>query len=219
MPSRDTAVRVDRSGGIWLSLALLLVLLGASTGCDITDFSGPPFALPGTTVTFTVDIQSVGSYGSPFDLHVLLRVPTMFALQSSSYSGTVQSTPVSGTPTVSTSDPSTGCDFASFVGSPGAGYQDIWFSESFAGSDGPTDGGTLTVEFAVHPNAAFAHHQLLAATAIDDPITPENGLCIDTATRNVTVVAGTVPAVESWGLVGLAVGLAGAAGAGRRLRA
>jgi hypothetical protein len=76
------------------------------------------------------------------------------AIEKASYNGTVESSPVSGTPTTSTTDPSAGCDFATFVGSAPAGYQDIWFTEIFAGSDGPTDNGTLVAEFQVDPNIA-----------------------------------------------------------------
>jgi len=208
-----TTSRVSRSGGQWLLLVLLLALLGAATGCDITSFTGPAFVLPGWTVKYEVNIQSAASTPDPFDLHVLMRVPLTFSHTTSNYSGTVQSRPVSGTPTVSTSDPSAGCDFAGFVGSAPVGYQDIWCSGSFAGSDGPPDNGTLSAEFLVDANSASQQCQLLAATAYDDA---GSGFCVETETKNVRVIAEPVPTAGPWGLVGLGVALAAAGTLGRR---
>lgn len=122
---------------------------------------------------------------------------------------------MSGTPTTSTTDPSAGCDFATFVGSAPAGYQDIWFTETFAGSDGPTDNGTLVAEFQVDPNIASQDFQLLAATAFDEV---GGGLCVETETMKIHTIAETVPAVGGWGLVALGSGLFAAALLGSRRR-
>lgn len=192
---------------------LLGSCLAATTGCDITSFTGPAFVHPGTTVQYELAMQSAGASAAAFDIHVLLRVPTDFNLTASSYSGKVQGSPVSGSPTVSTSDPSAGCNFAGFVGSPGALYQDIWFSETFAGTDGPGDYATLTAEFAVDPNAGVPKgYQLLAATAYDEA---GSGFCAETETTPVHIVAG-VPAVGAWGLAVLGAGLVAAGALAKR---
>lgn len=193
------AVRQHRHRG--LAIALLLGLLAAS-GCDITDFQAPVLVGLDETIPVTVDVASLGDSVSAVDLHVMLRVPSGWSVQAalSTWSGTVNGSPASGTPAISSSNPSALCDFTSIAGAPPAGMKDVYFSESFA-SFLETDAGALDAFFKVE--GATGTFQLLAATAAEDGM---NGGCDDMATRDIRVLT-AVPVDQPWALVGLALAL------------
>jgi hypothetical protein len=198
------AVQRYRNRGI--AIALLLGL-AVAIGCDITRFRTPGIVGLNDLVALKVDVASVATATTALDLHVMLRVPSGWTVQPaiSSWSGTVNGIPASGTPTVSSSNPSSFCDFTSLVGAPPSGMKDVYFTESFT-SFLDTDTGTLDARFAVAgPTGDFA---LVAATGYDEGGT--SGSCIESVSGGVRVLT-AVPIDQPWALVGLSLGLLAAA--------
>lgn len=168
-------------------LCVGVLFLTVATGCDITAFIVPSAVQINTQAKLQVVVESIGTGAFPYTLHVMLRVPDDWTPVSEGYSGIANGVPAQGIPTRSVSNPSADCDFSTFpgVGSAPVGFQDVWYTESFAGTF-DSDKGTLTANFTA--GSTTGSFTLLTATAIDDLGSPGGGGCIESMTsQKVTV--------------------------------
>ena len=122
-----------------LAIGLLVV------GCNIDNLTGPTLVSLGATATYSMRLLTDGWDGANLTPVVAMDVPIGWTLTSSSYTGTANGAPVSGSGTIVGTDP-TGCNFAPATS---AGYQRIFLSTAPIPTVVGTDSATVSVTFYV----------------------------------------------------------------------
>jgi 6-phosphogluconolactonase (cycloisomerase 2 family) len=114
------------------------------TGCTtIALISAPEFLNVGDTATFVLDV-SAWVPGTADWVYVVAEVPDSWTLQASTYQGSSDGQPVSGSGTV-VSDPNPGC-----VPTARDGYQIQWISDGPFTYSVSSDGAAVTLEYQVN---------------------------------------------------------------------
>ena len=116
----------------------------AAVGCFVSSLSGPTAVVLGSQATYTMQYtDDVGQTNATAVIYA--DVPAGWTVASTSYSGIVNGSPVSGSGTVSPTDPAPSCP----IPAPAAGYQRFYFTAGPFPTVLFNDSGTATITFNV----------------------------------------------------------------------
>ncbi len=197
--------------------AVLALLLLALAGCEIVSVNGPASGTVGQVLTYDVVVRHPIS-AAQIDATIWLRaeIPSTWSVVSASYTGSVDGSPVGGTPDEA---PPTAADLEGcLAGDPATGYQRLFFSAGPFPQITQDDQGTLTVHLATAGPPGDYTLRFRAATEIGtegnrglnceyDPEKPPPV----TVTYDVSLVEPVVavPALGAWGVGLMALLLVG----------
>lgn len=187
-----------------VGLSALAMAIFALVACDVSSVSGPGLVTLGTDVTYTMTYTASAPDATNVTPVVYADVPAGWTVVSSSYNGTINGAPASGTGTQAATNPGA-CTFTS---GPAPGYQRLYFTAGPFPTTLSTDSANLSITFHVGgaPGSYTLSFQGGAVTALASP-------CQGTwSTLPVTVGAQGIPAVSTWGAAVFAALLVLAAG-------
>ena len=116
----------------------------ATAGCFVSSLSGPTAVLLGSQATYTMQYTCTNNTNDATAI-IYADVPPGWTVASTSYSGIVNGSPVSGSGTVSPTDPAPACD----VPAPTAGYQRLYFTAGPFPAVSFLDSGSASITFNV----------------------------------------------------------------------